>query len=203
MFHEFLFWCIQENILYLKVMWYSSQYLIKFPICWTFKITDPRSFLLYKRNSALLKSIHYGRDYFYFKGNHLLSWHRRDSCIQWCLEWAVVWIEVTSEGVLPQASSTHSLSGRTGALLVDGMMLTSSVWGKDVWFQLNFVCVCVEKEPMIFFKRPRNLACVLSMDYFTTVCCCCSSMDSNLCEPMQDAKSSFCSQKKLLCEVGD
>ena len=105
------------------------------------------------------------------KGTHLLSWHRRDSCIQWCLEWAVVWIEVTFEGILPQASSTHSLSGRTGALLVDGMMLTSSVWGKDGWFQLNFVCVCVcvEKEPMIFFKRLWNLACVLSMDYFTTV----------------------------------
>lgn len=125
------------------------------------------------------------------KGTHLLSWHRRDSCIQWCLEWAVAWIEVTSEDVLLQASSTHSLSERTGALSFGGWNDADfSNMGKGCLIPVKHFSVCVEKGPMIFFKRLWNLDCTLSMDYFPTVCCCCCcSMDSNLCEPMQEMQS--------------
>lgn len=157
MFHEFLFWGVQENILYLKVMWYSSQYLIKFPICWTFKITDPSSFLLYKRNSALLKSIHYGWDYFYFKGNPSLIMTQKRKLypvmfrVSCCLDRGDFWRCLASG-----KQYSHSLSGRTGAL--------SGGWNDADFFNMGKrclipvkLCVCVWKKNQWYFSKDYEI----------------------------------------------
>ena len=91
------------------------------------------------------------------KGTHLLSWHRRDSCIQWCLEWAVAWIEVTSEDVLLQASSTHSLSERTGALSFGGWNDADfSNMGKGCLIPVKHF-LCVWKKSQWYFSKDYEI----------------------------------------------
>lgn len=163
---------LQKNILYLKVITFKPV-LHKIS-----NLLDLQNYWLPAvswciKEFCTLKSIHYGWDYFYFKGNlHLLSWHRKGSCIQWCLEWAAAWIEDfwrcsalgKQQHSLPQGEQEHSLGGWNDA--------DFSNMGKDVWFQLHsFLCVCGKNQWYISKDDEIWLRAQCGLLYH----CCCSS----------------------------